>query len=165
MEMCFSERVFFMKEKAKENLLMTMTGIILFVNTVLIYMYPPHRETAALVGAVLLGIGAALFIIAVFYIKRNRVGKLITGGPYGLVRHPMYLGAMIMFFSHILLGQSWAVILGAMVANICCYLMTFTEEKKNLAKFGDEYRLYMDAVPRMNIFKGISNLLNSKKGI
>ena len=154
-----------MKENAKENLLMTITGAILFVNCVLIDLYPPHNEKVALVGLVVLSIGAALFIIAVLYIKRNREEGLITSGPYGLVRHPMYLGAMIMFLSHILLGQSWAVALGAMVANICCYRMTFTEEKKNLAKFGDEYRLYMDAVPRMNIFKGISKLLHCKKGI
>lgn len=153
-----------MKEEAKENLLMTITGAILFMNCLLIYRYPPHGEKVALMGLVVLGIGAALFVMAVFYVKDNRGGKVITGGPYGLVRHPMYLGSMIMFFSHVLLGQSWAVTLGAIVAIVCCYQMVLTEEKKNQDKFGDEYRLYMDTVPRINIFAGIAKSLYSKKG-
>lgn len=153
------------KEKTKENLLMSTTGAILFMNCLLIYLYPPHKEKVALAGLFILGIGAALFITAVYSIKRSREGKLIIRGLYGLVRHPMYLGAMMMFISHILLGQSWVVALGAIVAIICCYRMILTEEKKNLAKYGDQYRTYMDAVPRMNLFTGVARLFYSKKGM
>ena len=151
-----------MKEGAKEILLMLITGAILFVNCILIYIDPPHDEKAALMGLFVLGIGASLFAMAVFYVKGNRGEKLITAGPYGLVRNPMYLGAMIMFFSHILLGQSWIVATGAVAAIVCCYKMAMTEERKNQEKFGSEYKLYMDAVPRINILAGIAKSIHRK---
>jgi protein-S-isoprenylcysteine O-methyltransferase Ste14 len=37
--------------------------------------------------------------------------KLITTGPYAVVRHPMYSGVMLMyFFTPIALGSWWALI-------------------------------------------------------
>lgn len=37
--------------------------------------------------------------------------KVVTSGPYALVRHPMYLGSIIMYlFSPLALGSAWAVL-------------------------------------------------------
>jgi protein-S-isoprenylcysteine O-methyltransferase Ste14 len=43
------------------------------------------------------------------------------------------------------------------------YADTFNEEASNIAKFGDEYREYMQRVPRLNFLLGIYRLLAKKR--
>ena len=41
----------------------------------------------------------------------------MTGGPYGLVRHPMYVGAIAMYAaSALILGSAWALVLAGVLA-------------------------------------------------
>ncbi|HEX7576119.1 MAG TPA: isoprenylcysteine carboxylmethyltransferase family protein, partial [Candidatus Methanoperedens sp.] len=38
--------------------------------------------------------------------------KVITTGPYAIVRHPMYLGVLVMYlFTPLALGSYWAILL------------------------------------------------------
>ena len=84
---------------------------------------------------------------------------------YGVVRHPMYLGGIVMFFSHILLGQNWIVAISTIVAIACCYLIILSEDQRNIEKFGDEYIVYMQSVPRMNLLLGIvKSLMRRRRG-
>jgi protein-S-isoprenylcysteine O-methyltransferase Ste14 len=76
-------------------------------------------------------------------------------GVYGLVRHPLYLGAMMMFYFHIFLGQNWFVVVGTIVAVVCCYLLMLADERQNVEAFGDDYNRYIQRVSRMNLLSGI----------
>ena len=68
-----------------------------------------------------------------------------------------------MFFSHIFLSQSWIVAIGTIVAIVCCYLIILSGDERNIEKFGDDYKRYMQKVPRMNFILGIIRLLWRKK--
>src|SRR5215510_5929224 len=47
-------------------------------------------------------------------IQTERKQKVISTGVYGLVRHPMYLGAALMMFgAPLLLGSIWGLIIAA----------------------------------------------------
>jgi len=70
---------------------------------------------------------------------------------------------MIMFFSHIFLGQNWIVAIGTTVALACCYLIILSDEEQNLEKYGDDYKLYMQKVPRIDFVLGIIRLLRRKR--
>jgi len=74
----------------------------------------------------------------------------------------MYLGAMVMFFSHIFLGQNWIVTISTIVGIICCYLIIQLGDQRNIEKFGDDYKLYMQKVPRMNLLIGIIRLVRRR---
>ena len=67
--------------------------------------------------------------------------KLITTGPYSVMRHPMYSGAILMFiFTPLALGSFWGLIPGFMLILIL-FFRTLHEEKflaKNLPGY-DEY--------------------------
>jgi len=70
---------------------------------------------------------------------------------------------MVMFFSHIFLGQNWIVAISTIVGIVCCYLIILSADQRNIEKFGDDYKLYIQKVPRANFLLGIIRLLGRRK--
>jgi protein-S-isoprenylcysteine O-methyltransferase Ste14 len=73
---------------------------------------------------------------------------LLRKGPYRLSRNPMYLGEGVVWLGWALFYGSPAVWAGCAV--MCAALGTIVrwEERRLLERFGDDYRAYLDAVPR-----------------
>jgi len=82
--------------------------------------------------------------------------RLVDRGVYGLVRHPQYLGGILaLFVTTLLWYPHWLFgLLGAM-GIITIYMGTVKEEERLVGKFGEDYEIYMDKVPRLNIVAGI----------
>jgi protein-S-isoprenylcysteine O-methyltransferase Ste14 len=113
-----------MNRAKKDNLLMTILGITFFTNIFGInFFFPPLVSALAAVGWILCGFGAVFFARSVITLRVKGVNKIVDSGVFGVVRHPMYLGAMMMFLFHIFLGQHWMVVIGGVVAIGCCYLI------------------------------------------
>jgi len=151
-----------MRRETRDKILMIILGVVFFLNIIAINLFPTISEELVVVGYTIFGIGAFLYILSVFTLRGRGISNIVDSGIYGVVRHPLYLGAMIMFFSHIFLGQNWIVI-GTIVALVCCYLIILLDEEKNLEKFGDDYKRYMEKVPRTNFVVGIIRLLRRRK--
>ena len=132
------------------------------MNIIAINLFPPTIEELVDVGWIIFGVGAFLYVLSVFTLRRKGVSSIVESGIYGIVRHPMYLGAMVMFFSHIFLGQNWIVAIGTIVAIVCCYLIILSGDQRNIEKFGDDYKRYMQKVPRMNFALGVIRLLRRR---
>ena len=152
-----------MRQEIKENILMVILGITFFLNIIVMNLFPPTIKELVVVGYTILGIGALFFILSVFTLRRKGTSNVIDSGIYGIVRHPMYLGAMVMFFSHILLGQNWIVAISTIIAIVCCYLIIQFGDQRNIGRFGNDYKLYMQKVPRANFLLGIIRLLGRRK--
>ena len=71
--------------------------------------------------------------------------RLIRAPPYSLVRHPSYLGYMLMIVGMTLTWGN-AVTLVPWVAIPGYYLVSIYEESMLLERFGEEYRRYMTDV-------------------
>jgi len=154
-----------MKRETKDTILMIILGVTFFLNIIAIYLFPSIIEELVAVGYTILGIGAVFYVLSVLTLRRKGVSRIVDSGIYGIVRHPMYLGAIIMFFSHIFLSQSWIVAIGTIVAIVCCYLIILSGDEGNIEKFGDDYKRYMRKVPRTNFVLGIIRLLRQKKEV
>jgi len=152
-----------MRWETRDNILMIILGIAFFLNIVAINLFPPTIKELVDVGWIIFGVGAFFYILSVFTLRRKGVSNIVDSGVYGVVRHPMYLGAMLMFFSHIFLGQNWIVAIGTIVAIACCYLIILSGDQRNIEKFGDDYRHYVEKVPRTNLLLGIIRLLRRRK--
>lgn len=80
-------------------------------------------------------------------IDKEQSGVLIQEGILSVVRHPLYLGTILIFLG-------WSLFTGnvfALVSTIwiCMYLIPgiYWEEKKLEAEFGEKYRKYKSKVP------------------
>jgi protein-S-isoprenylcysteine O-methyltransferase Ste14 len=68
---------------------------------------------------------------------------LVRKGPYGLMRHPLYLGACLEIVGlPVFLGGGWALLFGALVFIPLEVKRAYFEERFLFDLFGDEYRQY-----------------------
>ena len=78
-------------------------------------------------------------------IQSERKQKVITTGVYAIVRHPMYLGAALMFFGVPLLLGSWYGFVLSIVMVFCMSFRIFGEEKMLIEEL-EGYKDYMKKV-------------------
>jgi protein-S-isoprenylcysteine O-methyltransferase Ste14 len=75
---------------------------------------------------------------------------LVTAGPYARVRNPMYLGTLIGVLAFAGMSGLWYAVLAVAAMLGLVYGGTVLHEEAFLsARFGDEYRRYREAVPRI----------------
>ncbi len=116
--------------------------------TVAILALPqPHLPVWALAAStVLIFSGSAFSVYALIFLGRSislmpEARKLVTSGPYTVVRHPLYLGEGIALTGTVIQYISpWAVLLFA--AQICCQLYRMGCEEEVLTEAFPEYDAY-----------------------
>jgi len=107
-----------------------------------------------------------IFGIAPIFIFRQRGGvergksyvqttKLVDTSLYAFVRHPQYLGGILFSLAMILLAQHWIIFILGGTSMVLLYLDILGADQEGIDKFGDEYRRYMQRVPRMNFLLGL----------
>jgi len=84
-------------------------------------------------------VGSAIFAIAGICFLRSR-GKLVRAGLYSVVRHPQYLGIMLIVLGISILCMGSAVAL--LVALVGYALLAGFEERNLLKEYGREYLEY-----------------------
>jgi protein-S-isoprenylcysteine O-methyltransferase Ste14 len=67
---------------------------------------------------------------------------MVTTGPYGWVRHPLYGAWVVLLSGYSLLTSSWAVAIAGLAAIATVVRRIPTEEEGLQARFGDAYRDY-----------------------
>ena len=98
------------------------------------------------ISKIIMGIGILLVIYGWKQIFQGK-GKLVTTGLYGYIRHPQYLGFLL-----ITLGMNiqWLTIIMLALWPVLVILYTRlskTEEKEAEEKYGEEFLKYKRAVP------------------
>lgn len=148
-----------MNRTIKDDILMSIVGIVFLLNILLLSSVfidmAPSEEVLTVLGWAVLIVGASFVVLSVLTLRRYGTKTLTDRGIYGIVRHPMYLGGMAIFFSHILFGQHWMIAVSTLVGLFCCLLIVQSEDQQIVAKFGPEYKQYMMRVPRLNFVGGI----------
>lgn len=72
--------------------------------------------------------------------------RLIRGGPYRYVRHPMYLAVILAAFGAFLIFRTWAMVLFS-VLSLGVIVRARREERLMADEFGEEWNLYTRDVP------------------
>jgi methanethiol S-methyltransferase len=79
----------------------------------------------------------------------QRQGSLATTGPYAYVRHPQYIGFVLIMFGFLL---QWPTLLTLAMFPILVWMyarLARSEEREVAAEFGAAYRQYAARVPRL----------------
>jgi protein-S-isoprenylcysteine O-methyltransferase Ste14 len=93
------------------------------------------------------------FLSPLVRIQSDRKQQVVSTGVYGFVRHPMYLGAILMFTGvPLLLGSLWGIGAGLLLSVLL--MVRITGEEAVLARELDGYREYQKIV-RYRLFPRI----------
>jgi protein-S-isoprenylcysteine O-methyltransferase Ste14 len=116
--------------------------------TLLGWQGDPHLSPFHLASYVAIGGGFILLSAAwdVLY-KAQRSGELATTGPYAYVRHPQYVGFVLILFGFLL---QWPTVLTLVMFPILVTMyvrLAYKEEREALAEFGGWWRQYAATVP------------------
>ena len=84
---------------------------------------------------------------------------VVDSGPYAIVRHPIYVGWMVMVFALMLMSQYWVVAVCGAAAMPLVYFDIWREDRDNVEKFGEDYVSYQKKVPMTNFVWGAAKLL------
>jgi protein-S-isoprenylcysteine O-methyltransferase Ste14 len=103
----------------------------------------------AAVGAILRVWGSAWLGHGVVLDPRMQAGALTADGPFRYVRNPLYLGLGFMFAALALLMPATGALFVMIAGPLFLFILIRGEEAFLTAQFGDPYRVYLQAVPRL----------------
>ena len=134
---------------------------------VLIFAQP--TPVSFLWGILLMLAGESIRLWGVAYAggatRTRNVGanQLVTNGPFGRVRNPLYLGNILMYCGAAVVANTWLpylVIFVLIFFGVQYYFIIRLEEEKLSELFGTEYAEYCQAVPR--IIPRIKNISSAR---
>lgn len=122
----------------------------------------------ALIGGLLVVIALVFLIVPVVQFKRHggvargdifaNTTVVVDTGLYAVVRHPQFLAMPVLVVGIALLAQRWSVALVGAAA-VGAFLVDFKRaDRRDVAKFGQPYREYMQRVPGWNPLAGLWRL-------
>ena len=138
--------------------LVYVPGIVWLWRPLPLRLPTPARALALALGTLLYAGGLGVIVwgratLADMYNISSTLGaelfaehRLITGGPFAWVRHPMYVGALITAAGGLLLYRTWGMLLILLHVQVFC-VRARREEQALAAEFGDAWRAYARRVP------------------
>ena len=145
-----------------------MAGFIAYL------IHPPSMAWAAVPLPFWLrwtGVGLALFASGLLVWMFRTLGRnltdtvvtrkqhaLVTTGPYRFVRHPLYSSAALVLTGNSLVMANWFIFGAGCLVLVMLTIRTRKEEENLIARFGNDYRDYMQRtgrfVPRWATVRG-----------
>ena len=92
--------------------------------------------------------------------EAQRRHRLATSGAYARVRHPQYIGFVLIMTGFLLQWPTIVTLVMYPVLVIMYALLGEREEAEMIAQFGDEYRRYKDTVPAFIPKLGLSSTVS-----
>jgi protein-S-isoprenylcysteine O-methyltransferase Ste14 len=130
-----------------------------------LFFHNPISQALFVVGNVTVGVGILLIILAMVTLRRK--GDLQEGGDftattvvvkrgvYSVVRHPLYLGWLLTYPAAMLVSQHWLIVILGVIGIVSMDQITRMADEQLVKKFGEDYKTYMQEVPRLNVILGI----------
>ncbi|MFX0169782.1 MAG: methyltransferase family protein [Candidatus Hodarchaeota archaeon] len=99
-------------------------------------------------------LGIVIIILGLRLMQRSHVvfegkeSKVVDHGVYGRVRHPMYLGSILLYVGFWITTISLLTLIPLLTIIVGYNYLANVEERILIEKFGDQYRDYMKRVPK-----------------
>ena len=98
-----------------------------------------------------------LLIVAGFYLlakswdvlyQAQQTGQLANTGPYARIRHPQYVGFVVIMFGFLLQWPTLVTLVMFPILLVVYWRLALTEEREMEQQLGEAYRQYARATPR-----------------
>ena len=118
----------------------------------------PHWDTFFIIGAVLTIIGLIIRINSILTLKQHftytvtkiESHELIETGLYKIIRHPGYLGQLIIFIGISTSLSNWLSVLSMLISVLIGYIYRITIEERFMTKqMGQKYTEYQSRTKRL----------------
>ena len=108
----------------------------------------PHAGPFHLLSFAFIG-GGFVLILAGWkqMFDAQRLHRLATTGVYAYVRHPQYIGFILVMFGFLLQWPTLLTLAMFPVLVVMYVRLARTEERESIGAFGDTYRAYMAELP------------------
>lgn len=123
----------------------------------------PHAGPFHILSFLFIGAGFILISTAwkVLYDAQQR-HTLASSGPYSYVRHPQYIGFIMVMFGFLLQWPTILTLAMFPVLTVMYVKLARTEERDSLAEFGETYAKYAAEVP--GFIPRLSRIFEASKG-
>lgn len=109
-----------------------------------------HTNTAGIIGLIVCFAGAVTACYSRYLLGRNwslsvqkKSGhELIQTGVYGIVRHPIYTGLLLLFAGNAIIVGDYRAIIAVVIVFVSLWFKLQKEEKLLISIFGDTYLVY-----------------------
>jgi protein-S-isoprenylcysteine O-methyltransferase Ste14 len=102
----------------------------------------PLSSLQAIIGVLIVVIGAWMTLNYYNYWNKNYKGKLLTGGPYRYLRHPNYAGFLYIVVGSVIIIPIAETIALALFTPLFLIYFIGKEEKQLLKLYGQRYEEY-----------------------
>lgn len=86
-------------------------------------------------------------VSGVFGAELYKSHKLVTNGPFALIRHPLYVGIILTAIGALFIFRTWAMVL-FMPMSLVVLGRAEREEKLLALEFGDKWKFYVSKTPK-----------------
>jgi len=152
-------------------LLSSMAGVLTVAQIVLaFFLYWPGPIAIKWAGWICLWASGIFGMLPVITFRRKggvpkgesymKTTVLVDTGIYAIVRHPQGGTAWLLInLGVMLIAQHWSSVILGLVSMVLVYADTFKTDQYCIEKFGDDYKRYVQRVPRVNFLAGVARLL------
>jgi len=156
---------------------MTILGIVCFPANPLVFAGVIEVEQypiLLILGGIVWVFGMVMVMVPIVMFSRRggvpkgksfvHTTKLTDTGIYAIVRHPQYTGGIYsIFLTTLLWYPHWLFGVLGVIGTAVIYMSCREEDQRLIAKFGDDYKVYMKRVPRINFVTGIARFIRQKR--
>ncbi len=151
----------------KDLVLSCIYGPLMVIQLVLFFLFNNYlgMDILAYIGLAFWLLSAVFGVLPIYTFRKRggvpkgqsymKTTKLVDTGVYSIVRHPQYLAGLLLIIALMLTTQHWLSIFAGAIAFATFYFDTLRADTNLIEKFGDEYKAYMEKVPRLNFLLGI----------
>jgi protein-S-isoprenylcysteine O-methyltransferase Ste14 len=148
-------------------LLSSIAGVLTVAQIVLVFVLKqPRLKAFEWAGWICWWTGAIFGVLPIITFRRKggvakgqsymKTTVLVDTGIYAIVRHPQGGTAWLLInLAAMLIAQHWSSVALGLVSMVLVYADTFKTDRYCIEKFGDEYKRYIERVPRVNFVVGI----------